>query len=929
LSASARWARVSSILSQALDLPEGRRGAFLADAVAREPALRTEILALFEEASRTQGFLEAPAGLSEAAAFLQSQGGAPRLEAGAELGPYRIQGLIGSGGMGEVYRARDTRLERDVAIKVVPLHVARDSSLKQRFDREAKALAMLSHPHICPVFDVGQHEGVDYLVMEYLEGETLANRLVRGPLPLAEALRRAMEIAGALDGAHRQGIVHRDLKPGNVMLTKGGAKLLDFGIARLLSTSPPAADEAGRAPLTGQGIVLGTLPYMAPEQLRGAEADARTDIFAFGAVLHEMVTGRRPFEGATGLPPALNHLVRNCLAEDPEERWQSASDVRRTLAWLLGEATAPAGPPSPAARPSARRAGLAWLAAAAMAVLAAFFGSRWLARDRVPPPLLQSTLTAPPGALLLPHAGFALSPDGDRLAFVARGTDGVSRLWVRALAAHQAELLAGTEGADSPFWSPDGRDLAFFADQRLKRIPAAGGAVQVLAGEVIEDKGGTWSPDGRIVYVPHYRTGLFEIAASGGTPRALTALDVAAGELSHRWPSFLPDGRTLLFLVQTAEAGARDDRSRIEALDARGTRHELVKVNASAAHAPPGLLLFRRTGAIYAQPFDAERLRLHGEAKLVATGVDLNWSEWATFSVSRGGTLVYAPPLPWRIEWRERSGRARVVPAPETEYSNPALSPDGSRLAYVAGNTAIRVLDLVRGADNRLTPEGADHDAPAWSPDGEWVAYFANTPSGAGGDICRRRSSALGEPEVLHSSPAVVRNLSWSSDGRWIAFEAGEDIHLLDLQSRQTSTRIATGAFEAEPNLSPDGRWLAYTSDESGKLEVYVVPAFDAPGKWQVSSGGGYTPRWTADGTTLFFHGPDHTLKSVTVGPGRPPKFGLAEPVFALPGGDPWRPVYDVGPDGRILVTVQGSPGESESFKLVLNWPRLLDKPSP
>jgi len=479
----------------------------------------------------------------------------------------------------------------------------------------------------------------------------------------------------------------------------------------------------------------------------------------------------------------------------------------------------------------------------------------------------------------------------------------------------------------APFWSPDGRDIGFFADQQLKRIPAAGGVVQVLAAGAMEPKGGTWSADGRIVYAPDYRVGLFEIPAQGGKARQLTTLDAGAGELSHRWPWFLPDGRSLLFLVQTAEAGAKDDRSRVEVLEPGGGRHEILRGNTSAAYAAPGHLLFWRTGSLFAQPFDPERGRLGGEAKQIAPGLDLTWNEWAAFTATDAGTLAYASALPWRLEWRERSGRVQHVAAPEGDYAHPALSPDGGRLAYVVGNTAVRILDLVRGTDTRLTPEGADHDAPAWAPDGEWVAYFASRTNGAGGEIRRRRASVLGEPELLYSSPSIVRNLSWSPDGRWIAFEASDDILLLDVLSRTARARIATPAFEAEPDFSPDGRWLAYSSMESGRLEVYVVPTFDGPGKWQVSSGGGFTPRWAPGGSALFFHGADHDLKIVAMELGKEPRFGLAESVFELPGGEPWRPVYDIGPDGRILATVQRSQTDSDGFKLILNWPRLLEPP--
>jgi len=941
-----RWRQVTEVFHAALARDTPARAQLLDEMCTGDAELRAEVDALLAAHRDGEGFGEEPLPLTQELI-------APRLRRGDALGPYRVETLIGSGGMGEVYRARDTRLDRDVAIKVLALPVAGDPALRQRLAREAKALATLSHPHICPVFDVGEQEGVDYLVMEYLEGETLAMRLARGALPLGEALRCAVQVADALDKAHRQGIVHRDLKPGNVMLTKAGAKLLDFGIAKLRAGTSTEARTAGvnpgaDAPLTRHGTVLGTLNYMAPEQLSGEEADARTDIFAFGAVLYEMVTGRKAFEGDTrravlaailerepatvstlqaSAPPALDHLVRACLAKDPDQRWQSAGDIGRYLTWILGEGSRPSGtmPAGAAGRP-ARASRLPWIVLAAVGVFAVVLGLRWTTREKTPVQLLQGALPAPPGAVLQLRNGFALSPDGSRLAFVARNTSGVGKLWVRSLAALQASPLDGTEGAASPFWSPDGRNIAFFADQRLKRIPAAGGAAQVLAGDILEQKGGTWSPDGRIVYGPDYRAGLLEVPAGGGPARAFTTLDAGAGELSHRWPRFLPDGRAVLFLVQTAEGGAKDDRSRIDVVDARGARHELLSVNASAAYAPPGHLLFWRGGSLFAQPLDATRFVLRGEPVLVAAGVDLNLSEWAAFSAAEAGTLVYASVLPARLEWRDRAGRRLSVAAPEGDYSYAALSPDGGRIAYVAGNTAVRVLDLARGTHTRLTSEDVDHYSPAWAPQGDWVAYFANKPGGTGGQIVRCRPSGL-DPEALYSSAGPVRNLSWSPNGGSIAFEESENVFLLDVESRAARARIRTAAFEGEPRFSPDGRWLAYVSDESGRLEVYVVPAFEGSEKWPISSHGGHTPRWGASGRELFFQGMDEELKVVTVGTGKEPRFGVPEPVFALPGGDPWGPVYDVGPDGRVLVTAQQAPSDTQSLKLVVNWLRLLEPP--
>jgi Tol biopolymer transport system component len=939
-----RWRRITDVFHAVLAREPEARGALLEEACGADAGLRAEVEAMLAAHRDAGEFGEAPE-------FTESQEIEPRLPPGAMLGPYRIEKLIGSGGMGEVYRARDTRLERDVAVKVLPSRVASDERLRQRLDREAKALAALSHPHICPVFDVGERDGVSYLVMEFLEGETLAERLTRGPLPLEQALRCAGEVADALDKAHAQGVVHRDLKPNNVMLTKRGARLLDFGIAKRrrgprLAGSSGDAHTAG-ASLTGEGHVIGTLQYMAPEQLNGEEADARSDIFALGAVLYEMVTGRKAFEGKSqasviaaileheppplatlqpATPPALDHLIRTCLAKEPDQRWQSAADVGRSLAWIReqgSQAWAPAG-----AAWRTRRA--PWMVAAGLGMLALVSGLGWLTGARARPgALVHAVLPTPPGVIENPLAGFALSPDGGRLAFVAQGADGVTRLWVQALDGTEARPLGGTEEAYAPFWSPDGKDIGFFAfGEALKRVPAAGGPVQVLFGPTPEPKGGTWSPDGRIVYVPGYRTGLFQVPAGGGESRALTALQ--AGETSHRFPQFLPDGRSLLFLVQTAEAGAKDDRSRIEVLDAGGARHEILKVNAAARYTPSGHLLFWREAAVHAQEMDPGRLGLRGEARRVAEGVALSINEWPTFGVSDQGTLVYhhATTFPWRLEWRERTGRVVAVPAPPGRYSDITLSSDGRRLVYVADNLTVRVLDLLRGTDSRLTFDEQDHFSPAWGPRGDWLAYAADTQGQPGSQIRRRRSSGSGEEEVLYSSDKVVRTLSWSPAGRWMAFEEEGDVFLLDLESRRAQPRIATPADEGSPRFSPDGRWLAYYSNESGRYEVYVTPALQGTEKWQVSSQGGYEPRWAPAGDELFFLSMAKELRVARVNFGKEPELGLSESLFFLSRAQGGM-TYDVARDGRILVADPVSGQDAEDFKLVLNWPRLLERPAP
>jgi Tol biopolymer transport system component/predicted Ser/Thr protein kinase len=937
-----RWRQITEVFHAALAREAAARGPLLDEACAGDLALRAEVDAMLAAHQDAGRFGDEPI-------FTPPIEG-PRLEPGHALGPYRIETLIESGGMGEVYRARDTRLDRDVAVKVLRVHFGSDPALKQRLEREAKALATLSHPHICPVFDVGQQDGIDYLVMEYLEGETLERRLTKGPLPLDQALRCAIEVADALDKAHRRGIVHRDLKPSNIMLTKRGAQLLDFGLAKLRAPSPLAAIAAGvaQSPLTGQGTIIGTLQYMAPEQLNGEEADARSDIFAFGAVIYEMVTGKKAFEGKTPAsiigailerepaaistfqpmsPPALDHLVRTCVAKAPDQRWQSAADVGRSLAWLR-EDGARAGVVAKAGQP-ARNGRLPWVATASLALVAVALGYLGLRRSTAPSPLIQSSLAPAPGTVFVPNAGFSLSPDGRRLAFTAQDADGAVKLWSRSLADLEARPLAGTEEAWKPFWSPDGRDIGFFAGQGLKRVPAAGGAVQVLA-RVTNPRGGTWSPAGRIVYSER-RMGLFAVPASGGEPVALTSLDGGAGELDHRWPVFLPDGRTLLFLVQTGEPGSQDDRSRIEALGADGSRREVLRVNSSALFAPPGRLLYWREGAIHGVEFDPTRLQPRGDPQLVARDVGFTDNEWAAFSVSEEGTLVYqrVSALPWRLEWRDRSGRLLSEAAPPGEYSWAALSPDGRRVAYVTDNTTVRVRDLVRGVSTRVSFAEADHYTPFWSPDGQRLAYALDKRQG-GREIRLRHPSGVGDEELLYESATArsyLEGASWSPDGRWIALEENGDILVLDPASRKTRVKVDTPGDESYPRFSPDGRLLAYQSNESGRHEVYVVPASDRQGKWQVSSRGGFAPRWGPAGRELFFLGLDYELTVARVDLGKDdPRFGLPEPLFLVPGANPGTD-YDIARDGRILVKIQPKEANAATLTLVRNWPRLLEEP--
>jgi serine/threonine protein kinase len=826
------------------------------------------------------------------------------LPAGTRLGPYELATLIGVGGMGEVYRARDTRLDRVVAIKVLPRALAADPDRRARLEREARSISALSHANICALFDVGNQDGIEYLVMEYLEGETLARRIARGPLPADQLLRIGAEVAGALERAHRQGIVHRDLKPANVMLTKAGAKLLDFGIAKprtddatgapVLMTTP--AGQPTAPPLTGAGVLVGTIQYMAPEQLEGHPVDARSDIFALGAVLYEMATGVRAFEGATqasliaailerqprpltslqpATPPHLDRLIRRCLEKDPEERWQSAHDVRLALE-SLGDATAPVVAAASTARRQ-RRERLAWLGLVVLLLAAAAVLTRALMRIGPPTPPsskpLHLAIVPPPG--INSSGPIALSPDGRSIAFAGWGDDGVPRLWVRSLEEAEARQLPGTEDASLPFWSPDGSSLGFFAQRRLERIELAGGPPRTLA-EISDSRGGCWTSEGVIVFAPNPGDGLYRIPADGGTATRVTTLDPARGQSSHRWPTCLADGKHVVYLVLSGE------RERLflvtTSLDDPQSER-LLAADSGAIFVPPDLLLFVRGETLLAQRFDAAGLHPVGEAQPLAEGIwrDQDIDGLRAFSAAAGGTVAFrrgGNELS-RLTWLDREGHELGVLAEPGLGSVLALAPDGRRLARSStesGSTiaGLSVIDLGSGGESRLSFNRWNDIYPVWSPDGRRIAFtsdrngtynlFVKAADGSGEETPLLRSKLWDFPE------------DWSRDGRTLAFTRRDprtkgDVWALDLATGTPRSLLATDADELQPKLSPDGRYIAYTSDESGRNEVYVQTMPPSAAKWQVSTAGGFQPQWRRDGGELYYLGPDLKLMAAGVDP--------------------------------------------------------------
>lgn len=891
------------------------------------------------------------------------------LTAGTRLGPYAIVSPLGAGGMGEVYRARDTRLDRDVAVKILPPDFARNPELKARFEREAKTISQLSHPNVCSLFDVGHQDGIDYLVMELIEGESLGDRLKKGPLPIEQVLRHGIEIASALDAAHRQGIVHRDLKPGNVMLTKAGAKLLDFGLAKSgplvtgsAGASPSADSPTEHRPLTEQGTILGTFQYMAPEQLEGIEADARTDLFAFGALLYEMATGQPAFQGKTRTsliasivsgnpqpvsqlvpmtPPALDHLIKKCLEKDPDDRWQSARDLADQMRWIV-DAGSRAGEAAPVLARRKTRTRLAWALHAATAAVAVLATVGFMAWRTEPARIVRSSLLPPDKTQYVATLGaMALSPDGRRIAFVARDAGGKDMLWVRALDALTAQPLAGTEGASHPFWSPDSRFLGFFSSGKLRKIDANGGPPQALC-DAANGRGAAWSPNGTIVFTPSTTDVLYKVSQAGGAPTAVTEFDPNISEVSHRHPSFLSDGVHFLFLVEARPdtEGSQEGFLLFAGSTESKERKRLVATSASARFAKSGHVLFLRDRTLLAQRIDEGRLELVGDAVPVAENLTRT-SRWeAPFSVSDDGRLAFlagAASELSQLVWMDRDGRDLELVGKPADYRSVAVSHDGRRIAAhlldpKAQKGDIWVLDLERGTSTRLTFDAADDSNPIWSADDRWV-YFTSSRQGRG-DVFRKSSSGTGVDEPVVSDPELSILFSLTADGRTGAVltnnatkKTSWDISILDVASGTTRPFLETPFYELTPSLSPDGRWLAYFSNESGQNEVFVQSLVDGGGKWQISTEGGTRPRFTRDGGEIVFQSLDDKLMVVSVRTA--PTFSASVPrrlvdpkVRQIPAMQ-----YDLSPDGRrILVNRLVEQAVVEPVTLVQNWTEGLGR---
>ena len=879
------------------------------------------------------------------------------IDPGTRFGPYEILSPLGAGGMGEVYRARDTRLGRDVAVKVLPSLFHDDEERLQRFEQEACAAGALNHPNILAIHDVGKHDGSSYVVSELLEGETLRERMAGAALSQRKAVEYSLQIARGLAAAHEKGIVHRDLKPENIFITRDGrVKILDFGLAKLTEPADGQlkTDIPTRRVDTDPGMVMGTVGYMSPEQVRGRAVDHRADIFSFGAILYEMLTGKRAFHGESpaetmsailredppdlsesnkNVPLALERVVRHCLEKNPEERFHSASDLAFAIEALSG--STPTSMPT-AAMPEFRprlikqREMIAWILAsvAVLATLISHFQRAPIEARAVRSFILPPEKSSFDFSVRL-GAAAAVSPDGRRLAFVAT-SEGKQLLWVRSLDGLTAQSLVGTEGATCPFWSADSRSLAFFAEGKLKKIEAAGGPPISLCNAT-EGRGGSWNRDGVIVFAPNSTGVIYQISASGGASTAVTKLDEARTETSHRWPFFLPDGEHFLYFSGgSGLVGAGEGAAICVASLAKPESKLLLSANSNAAYAQ-GYLLYLLERTLMAQPFDAKRLETTGEAFPIVEQIQPGRVQsTGIFSVSEQGVMVYqtgAGLSGSRLTWFDRNGKPTGVLGDLAPYSSLCLSPDGNKatvaIADLIGRSDLWLYEVARGLRTPFTFGPAAARQPVWSPDGSRVIFCSNRRGHF--DLYQKASSGVGNEELLVESNLDKLPTSSSPDGRLLLYSAIDpktkaDLWVLPIGGDQKPFPFLHGeSNEVSGQFSPDGHWVAYQSDESRRFEIYAVP-FPEPGsKRQISISGGRLPKWR--GKEIFYLAPDNKLMATEVNvKGDRLEVGATRPVFEIRPGGPGN-IYDVTADGqRFLVNRAEEQQTSAPLTLVLNW---------
>ena len=856
---------------------------------------------------------------------------------GTRLGPYEIVDEVGSGGMGHVYRAHDTRLNRDVAIKTIK------GPFTERFEREARAISSLSHPNICTLFDVGEHEGSGYLVMEYVEGKPIA-----GPVPFEQAVTWGVQICEALHAAHRKGVIHRDLKPANILATKQGIKLLDFGLAKLdvagAGSNPnlgSAAERATIAALTGAHTVVGTPQYMSPEQIEGREVDSRTDIFAFGCVLYELLTGERAFPGKTSssvmaailatrprpieelvplTPPALERVVARCLEKDPEDRWQTARDVSAELQWI-SRGGSRVGLPAVVTGRRRVRERLAWTACAVATLAAVAFAVAWVRRAPVPPPVVRFNIPIP--GELATAGPSAVSPDGRMVAFDASDASGRRRLWIRALDAVEARIVPGTEGAGRPFWSADSRYLAFFAEGKLRKVAVSGGPAQTIC-DAPQGSDGTWGPDGTILFDGAANDPIWKVSAAGGVAEPLVTPRKEEATSSVGWPDILPDGRHFLYVLYGATGG--DQTLMVGSLDGGAPKRLLV--TGSRVQYAPGYLLYVREQTLVAHPFDADALEFTGDPVPIGEGLGVDAVGLASFSVSRTGVLVLrsGQGTGYQFIWVTRDGKDTPVMEATGNFRDAALSPDGRRLAFESttpDGSDIWVRDLERGVTSRFTFDPTGEIAPLWSPDGRRIVFSARTPR----SLFVKDASGAREAEPLLETPEDKVASDWTRDGTHIVFasrstETGWDQWALPLAGdRKPFPLVKTRFNDMFATVSPNGKYLAYFSNESGEFEVYVQEFPEPQNKWQISANGGRQPHWSPDGRQLYFRDALNSIMVVAVETNGPFKAGAPQKLLQTR----FAPIllrshYHPAKDGGFLVLAPAGAEDMVPISVVLNW---------
>ena len=958
-----RWSQISRLYHAALACDERKRAALLAEACSGDEALRREVESLLAQSASTIGPLDEPA-VAAASLMVSVDIGEPVLT-GRRLGTYHVQERLGAGGMGEVYRAWDTKLRRDVAIKVLPSAFTSDPEWLARFEREARLLASLNHPHIGAIYGLEDADGIRALILELVDGPTLADRLTDGPLVVTEALKIASQIIEALDAAHERGIVHRDLKPANIKVTPDGVvKVLDFGLAKATGVNASGAVVAQSptviASSTREGVVLGTAPYMSPEQVRAQPVDRRTDVWAFGCVLFEMLTGRAAFKRDTvadtlaaiverdpdwnslprTLPPTLLRVLKKCLTKDLRHRLRNIADAGLDLEEVLAPAAGDAPSADRSGRVHWRTSTVRWAAAGILLLFAATLVPAVVHFRE------EASSLEPARFLMDPPRGstygfghldtrLAISPDGRRLAFVATNSSGVNVLWLRAIDDVSSHQLLGTEGAYSPFWSPDSQVVGFFAGGTLKQVDASGGTPQTVCAAP-GAASGAWGRDGTILFsVVSEGEGIRRVSATaGGQPQVVTKMNPSRRETLHFWPSFLPDGRHFLFLALTFVEGRTDHAVFAHDLDT-DTTTLVLGASSRVAYVPTGHLLYVREGTLMAQRLDEKALRVVDEPIAVASQVHYFRSTGAAnFSASNTGTLVYQTgPVPSQLTWFSRTGRPLETIGTPEYFGGLRLSPDGNRLAIAvndarSGGADVWVYDLATGLPTSRTTSDPSNDANAvWSPDSNSFAF--NSDREGPPDLFVQGVYGGAVPKRILEARGVQYARDWSSDGQFVLYSqvsrtTGADLWALPLAGDRKPFPVAETRFdETAGKFSPDGRWLAFVSDESGRPEVYVEPFPSRDEHLRISNLGGGDPRWRADGTELFYRAADDTLTAVPLNLGTK-RIGKPVALFRLPGtvrNDYNHGIYDVSPDGeRFLVQSPTEVALTSPFMIVVNW---------